>query len=435
MPSPLRYKPTLADMRDPERLLRVLERVLDHQYDLLERLETRKEHDKGSDPASSEASRLAAIEEAIESLSIGGPESALPTQRAAVPEVDALPPVTTATDGEIVLLSTDGLTYRFDAESFSWKEWQVSAPSNMMTTDTAQNVTATKTFDADQIFTEDVLLDGGADEAPKIAVTEADLAHDGVIQYAEGTFNIALNAQYDAPSWNRQDVTKAAVLIQLDTSNMIRIYRTAAGANPISWTTVTTWSSAGVITQAAAMTISDLVTLNRTGAQLLCQPSAATAADTVMIESKKSTADGAARTFAVDYEGDVLLNALIASSTGSFTGLLTLLAGMTLTNGPFNLPQTSISSTPYTMASTAIILNTSRSATGIGTVYLPASPGAGQLAVVNDTGGNCVTNPQTIDGNGANIDNATELTGIATNYFSVGFMYTGTIWKVLWYNG
>lgn len=146
-----RYTISLEDVRDPRRLLDVLQRLIAHDYDLLGQLgppATQPGAITAAAPPPSDdlSGRVVSLEQLIAALLVGGTDSPVPAQRAAIPTVTALPPVASSAEGDTVMLGTSYYT-------FSSGVWVTSTgPSNMVTTDTAQNIVATKTFTVDQVF-------------------------------------------------------------------------------------------------------------------------------------------------------------------------------------------------------------------------------------------------------------------------------------------
>jgi hypothetical protein len=132
------------DVKDP-RLLRDYINVLREQnYQLLEKMgaleQASRTWGQGGGGLTAQERQL------LRSLSIGSTENPVAAQRPVVPTVDSLPPVNSATPGEMVKLSSDGIVYIFDGPTHSWQDIGAAVPSNMMTTDTVQNITGVKTM-------------------------------------------------------------------------------------------------------------------------------------------------------------------------------------------------------------------------------------------------------------------------------------------------
>jgi hypothetical protein len=97
--------------------------------------------------------------ELLRSLAIGSTESPVAAQKPVIPTLDSLPPETNATPGELVVLSTTGVVYRFDGSTQSWINIAAAAPTNMVTTDSAQtNIQSTKEWDNHHTFSDGVTL-------------------------------------------------------------------------------------------------------------------------------------------------------------------------------------------------------------------------------------------------------------------------------------
>lgn len=138
---------TDKDVQDPATLRRLVDGLYEKIYGLLGQIQT-MESDLRSNRG--QVGGLAPSQlRVLKSVVIGSTESS-PAIRALIPTVSSLPPVINSTDGEIVYLSTDSSLYRFDSSTRSWVA--VTALSGYVTIDTAEDITGSKTFKAQQIF-------------------------------------------------------------------------------------------------------------------------------------------------------------------------------------------------------------------------------------------------------------------------------------------
>lgn len=108
---------SIDDVRDPERLLAVLQRLHRQDYDLLDLIDSAAQRAAATPSTTSSLadlpSRVVSLEQLLTSLSVGGASSAITSQQAAIPKLDALPPVATASEGDAVWFN--GTLYRFDS--------------------------------------------------------------------------------------------------------------------------------------------------------------------------------------------------------------------------------------------------------------------------------------------------------------------------------
>lgn len=134
-----RYTIAIDDVSRPERLLQVLQRLIDHDYSLLDQIGPVTVTPLGStapDQTNDLATRILSLENLTQALLTGGTDSVAPAQRAAIPTVTELPPVASSAEGDTVFFGLDYYT-------FSGGAWVTTdGPSNMMTTDTPQTTTA-----------------------------------------------------------------------------------------------------------------------------------------------------------------------------------------------------------------------------------------------------------------------------------------------------
>lgn len=81
-----------------------------------------------------------------------------------------------------------------------------------------------------------------------------------------------------------------------------------------------------------------------------------------------------------------------------------------------------------TLTSNFTFFPVNRAVPAAGTINLPASPTAGDTYTVKDAGGNWATYPQTISGNGVNIDGQPSVS-LIFNWVSATFIFNGTQWN------
>lgn len=133
-----------ADIKDPVRLRQKIEALYEQTFSLLQKVQTLEQNLRsgvGTVAGLTEADRAL-----IRQLAIGSTENPIPAQKPVVPSGSALPATAVSTNGELFTLTTTGVVYRFDGPTLTWVALGASSPSNMVTTDTAQSITAAKTF-------------------------------------------------------------------------------------------------------------------------------------------------------------------------------------------------------------------------------------------------------------------------------------------------
>lgn len=138
----MKRKISKLDVEDQETLRLRLQEAYDHLYTMLEEVEELKRQVGKSGGGGGLSARDRTL---LETLAVGSTENPVTPQRSVIPTVDALPPVTTAQDGEVVRLATDGKSYIFDAETLTWEEWNAATPADMVTLSTPQTITGAKT--------------------------------------------------------------------------------------------------------------------------------------------------------------------------------------------------------------------------------------------------------------------------------------------------
>lgn len=112
----MRKKISIRDVEDHNRLRQTIDDSYEQIYQLLNQVGQLK----ATIGQLSGQSITPAERQLLASLSIGSTETAVPATKPVFPKVSALPPVSTATDGEAVILSTDGLVYLFSGSTRAW---------------------------------------------------------------------------------------------------------------------------------------------------------------------------------------------------------------------------------------------------------------------------------------------------------------------------
>jgi hypothetical protein len=176
---------TDKDLADPREAARKVNQLYEQQFALLERLaevENSLRSGKGVVGGLSEQDRML-----LKAMSVGSTENPVAAQKPVIPTVNSLPPVSTATPGEMVHLSSDGLVYRYDGILRSWQDIGAAAPANMMTTDTNQipGATVVKTWTAQQV------LNGGLLAGALVDITAGGLRSAAGVTVTAGQFDSA----------------------------------------------------------------------------------------------------------------------------------------------------------------------------------------------------------------------------------------------------
>lgn len=133
-------RPTISDLdvRDPARLRSKLDLAYAEIANLrasVDQLSAKITASQGQGAGISQQDR-----DLLLALSIGSRENPLPSQKALIPTVDALPSTSVSQDGDTVRLSTDGIIYTFVGALQIWAAISAAVPPNMMTTSTNQTV-------------------------------------------------------------------------------------------------------------------------------------------------------------------------------------------------------------------------------------------------------------------------------------------------------
>jgi hypothetical protein len=122
----------IEDVEDKERLRQRLDQAYENIYNLLDKLGSIEQRITTIAAAKvGPASLSDADRRLLRQIAVGSTASAAPAQNALEPKVDMLPPVSVSIDGQVVILSTDGLRYRFDGPTQSWVA-SSSTPHNLL---------------------------------------------------------------------------------------------------------------------------------------------------------------------------------------------------------------------------------------------------------------------------------------------------------------
>lgn len=366
---------TDQDVRDPVELRLRMAEVYDNLYTLLGEVRDLQQQVKR---AESDSGLTAEDRELLNALAGGSSESSAPVVRPVLPEVDSLPPASSnPTNGELVLLSTDGLVYYYDSEAASWVAVGAASPANMVTTDTVQTISGAKTFSAATTFQADVDVSGGTNATVDLVPANGSTARLRILNAAATVM------------WS---IYSSVTVGGLQTALAIR--DAVAGIDRITIAVTT-----GLLTYAGAITATGLLTLNRIGQALLIKPSAAgTAAGTLMFEIQT---DAGVSKASIDIEGDAIFNNITANAAAAITGQANCYGGL-YTEGEvsiidsFRFAPVSASGTPYAIGADGVLFAWSRSSTGTGTITLPSTGLDGRLVIIYDSDENASVNNLTI---------------------------------------
>jgi hypothetical protein len=117
------------DLQTPDLAARQMNRLWQEMYGLLAAVREIAARPTGSTGAPG-VTITEQERDTIRAISIGSTDNPVASQKPVVPSGDALPPVSTSTNGELFKLTTDGIIYIFDGTALEWVEIGAAAAAH-----------------------------------------------------------------------------------------------------------------------------------------------------------------------------------------------------------------------------------------------------------------------------------------------------------------